>query len=285
MVPDPDRAGSSSGFDVAVADASVLAGWGVTISPAQQAVLDGGGALVARPSMIRGGQVALERIQQDGASNSRTKIEAAPADLRLGDVPQGPEPLVAGAVVSAATAQRLGLPVSVTTARSDRLASQMDVGAVRAAVIAAAPTAGSVSVEQVRGSSYGAVFAILAAMGALAIALGTFSATGLALSDARTDLATLVAVGASPSTRRLVAGAQALVLSVIGSALGVVVGIVPGLAAARTLTRFGRAGEGSVIDVPWSLLALLVIGVPLVVSAVTVLVSRGRPVAPRRVVA
>jgi putative ABC transport system permease protein len=283
MVPDPRYPGSSSGRPVAVADAKVLAGWGVAITPAQQAVLDGGRALVADASMVRRGQVSLTKTSENGAEESSIKLPAVAADLATGAVPQGPPPVVAGAVVSPATAQRLGLPVTVTTARADRLASAMDVAAVRHAVIEAAPTEGDVTVERVHGCSYAPIFAILAAMGALAIALGTFSATGLALSDARTDLATLVAVGASPRTRRLVAGGQALVLSVVGTVLGVLVGAVPGLAAARLLTD--QFDQGYVIDVPWSLLALLVVGVPLVVSAVTALVGRGRPVAPRRVVA
>jgi putative ABC transport system permease protein len=283
MVPDPRYPGSSSSFQVAVADAQVLAGWGVTITPAQQDVLDAGGALVADAAMIGRGQVSLTTMADDGSPEGRIKLPASVADLGAGAVPQGPEPLVAGAVVSPATAQRLGLPVSVTVARADQPASAMDVSAVRAAVIAAAPTAGDLSVQRVHRSGYAPIFAILAVMGALAIALGTFSATGLALSDARPDLQTLVAVGASPWTRRLVAGGQALVLSVVGTALGVLVGVVPGLAAARSLT--GEFGDGVVIDVPWSLLALLLAAVPLTVSALTVLVSRGGSARARQGVA
>lgn len=275
MVPDERYEGSAINYPVAVADSTVLAGWGVTISPAQQAFLDGGGALVPDVSMIVGGSIALDYLAPGADVTSAIDLPARAADLGVGAVPRGPEPPVAGAVVSRATADRLALPVTVSEARSDRRASQMDVAAVRQAVIAAAPEAGDVTVEKTYRSTYAAVFAILAVLGALAIALGTFSATGLALSDARRDLATLVAVGASPRTRRLVAASQALVLSMIGAALGIVIGLVPGLAAARNLTGFD--GDQTVVDVPWSLLGILLVAVPLVVSGVTALVSRGRP--------
>ena len=56
---------------------------------------------------------------------------------------------------------------------------------------------------------------------------GTLTATFLALSDARPDLATLSAVGAAPRTRRRVAAAYALVIGFVGAVLGAVVGLHP----------------------------------------------------------
>ena len=50
---------------------------------------------------------------------------------------------------------------------------------------------------------------VLGALGAVLMLGGTLTATFLALSDARPDLATLSAVGASPRTRRGVAAAYA----------------------------------------------------------------------------
>lgn len=275
MVPDEAYPGTTVGTSVAVADAAVLRGWGVTITPAQQSALDEGGALVPFASMIDSGEATLQDYSDGMTQEGAIRLPAVRADLGLGDVPQGPEPVVAGAVISPATAERLGLPVRIDSARADRQASSMSISAVREAVIAAAPAAADITIVRERGSEYGTIFAILAVTGAIAVAIGSFSATGLALSDARKDLATLVAVGASPLTRRLVAGSQALVLALLGAVLGVAIGFVPGLAAARLLTAFGPGGR--VIDVPWSLLAILVIGVPLAVAAITALVSRGRP--------
>ena len=274
MVPDEAYPGSTVGTAVAVADTAVLRGWGVTITPNQQSVLDEGGALVPFSSMITAGEATLQEYSEAMTRDTAIRLPAVQADLGLGRVPRGPEPVVAGAIISPATAERLGLPVEVVSARADQPASTMSIGALREAVIAAAPEAGDVTVVRVRGSDYGPIFAILAVLGAVAVALGTFSATGLALSDARRDLATLVAVGASPRTRRLVAGSQALLLALLGAGLGVAIGFVPGLAAARLLTAFGPGGH--VIDVPWSLLGILLVVVPLVVAGVTALVSRGR---------
>ena len=59
---------------------------------------------------------------------------------------------------------------------------------------------------------------------------GTLTATFLALSDARPDLATLSAVGASPRTRRGVAAAYAVVVGLVGAVLGAAVGFIPGIA-------------------------------------------------------
>ena len=57
---------------------------------------------------------------------------------------------------------------------------------------------------------------VLAGLGAVLMLGGTLTATFLALSDARPDLATLSAVGASPRTRRGVAAAYAVVVGLVG---------------------------------------------------------------------
>ena len=87
---------------------------------------------------------------------------------------------------------------------------------------------------------------VLAGLGALLMLGGTLTATFLALSDARPDLATLSAIGASPRTRRRVAAAYALVVGVVGAVLGALVGFIPGVAVSYPLTRIdGAVGSGS----------------------------------------
>ena len=109
---------------------------------------------------------------------------------------------------------------------------------------------------------------------------GTLAATALALGDAKGDLATLSAVGASPRTRRLVAGWYALVVSGIGAVLGAAVGFVPGLALAYSLTQGGYGGpgvpQGPFFAVPWLLVLLVVVGLPLLMAAVVTVFSRSR---------
>ena len=120
---------------------------------------------------------------------------------------------------------------------------------------------------------------ILAALGGILMLGGTLTATFLALSDARADLATLSAVGASPRTRRRVAAAYAGVIGVVGAALGAVVGFIPGVAVAFPLTR-GRVGEQRrdrpVPRRPVAAGLGLVILLPLVTAALVGLTARSR---------
>ncbi len=97
------------------------------------------------------------------------------------------------------------------------------------------------------------VLLVLGALGGVLMLGGTLTATFLALSDARPDLATLSAVGAAPRTRRRIAAAYALVIGFVGAILGVVVGFVPGIAISRPLTSTNFSGtdaRGPYLDVP-----------------------------------
>jgi putative ABC transport system permease protein len=110
---------------------------------------------------------------------------------------------------------------------------------------------------------------------------GTLTSTFLALSDARPDLATLAAVGASPRTRRSVAAAYALSVGVVGAVLGAAVGFVPGIAVSYPLTR-GYVGPGGgspdshYLSIPWAEIAGLVVALPLITALVVGLAARSR---------
>ncbi|RJS45623.1 FtsX-like permease family protein [Nocardioides cavernaquae] len=136
-----------------------------------------------------------------------------------------------------------------------------------------------------RDALYGVMLGILVGLGSLLMLGGTLTATFLALSDARPDLATLSAVGAAPRTRRVVAAAYALVIGGIGAVLGAIVGFVPGIAATWPLTSSSwMPGEGSshTIDVPWLLISAVVLGLPLFTALVVGLFATSRlPVVAR----
>ncbi|TIC82872.1 ABC transporter permease [Nocardioides sp. GY 10127] len=125
---------------------------------------------------------------------------------------------------------------------------------------------------------------VLAALGAVLMLGGTLTATFLALSDARPDLATLSAVGAAPRTRRAVAAGYALMIGLVGAVLGAVVGLVPGWAITFPLTSpssyqlYGQAAEepSHYFEVPWLLLGGVVLGLPLLVAGVVWLSARSR---------
>jgi putative ABC transport system permease protein len=120
---------------------------------------------------------------------------------------------------------------------------------------------------------------ILGVLGGVLMLGGTLTATFLALSDARPDLATLSAVGASPRTRRAVAAAYALVVGFVGAVLGAAVGFIPGIAVTYPLTapyNTGEPGPSHYLDVPWTLILTLVVGLPLLTALIVGLTARSR---------
>jgi putative ABC transport system permease protein len=127
---------------------------------------------------------------------------------------------------------------------------------------------------------------ILFALGAVLMLGGTLTATFLALSDARPDLATLSAVGAAPRTRRGVAAAYALVVGFVGAVLGAAVGFIPGIAVTYPLTSTAwmtnpldaRGDElpSHFVDVPWLMVLGLVVVLPVATAVIVGLTARSR---------
>ena len=127
---------------------------------------------------------------------------------------------------------------------------------------------------------------ILFSLGAVLMIGGTLTATFLALSDARPDLATLSAIGAAPRTRRGVAASYALVVGFVGALLGAAVGFIPGIAITYPLTSTefmsnaldarGNELPSHFVDIPWSMILGLVVVLPLVTAAIVGLTARSR---------
>jgi putative ABC transport system permease protein len=139
--------------------------------------------------------------------------------------------------------------------------------------------------------------------------LSTVLVTALALGDARPELVTMGAVGASPRIRRLFAMWAAAVVAGVGALLGVLAGIAPAWAAVRSIDLImdpaaclwsplgpsygGETGDmrGMVycdaplavpLDVPWTLLTLVVVGLPVVSGLLFAAFTRARLPLPRR---
>lgn len=129
-----------------------------------------------------------------------------------------------------------------------------------------------------------AAYWILGILGGVLMLGGTLSATFLALSDARADLATLSAVGAEPRTRRAVAASYALMVGLTGALLGAAVGFIPGVAIAKPLTGNGWLGvdvngeelPDYFLAIPWPMIAGLVVALPLLTALVVGLATRSR---------
>ncbi|WP_371786229.1 ABC transporter permease [Streptosporangium subroseum] len=118
-------------------------------------------------------------------------------------------------------------------------------------------------------------------VGALVLVVGgTLAATRLAAADMRPERATMMAIGASPGTLRMVVAGQALYISGLGALVGLVTGTVTGVALSRPMTTYG-AGDPATIAIPWPFVIAVVVGLP-VLATVAALITRTRLPLPRR---
>ncbi|HEX3003727.1 MAG TPA: FtsX-like permease family protein, partial [Angustibacter sp.] len=259
-----------------VADPAALTALGYRLSDAQVALLREGGVLVPSPALVdSSGHARLTTYETNYRDNS-----AVVRDVRTVTVP----------AAALAPHREAGLLTVVGAIMTPQTATALDLGWTQTGgVLSPASTpltrdAQDRLEEVLRGSAqyldvytergFDETFTLplvgLIAIAALAVLVGTLTATGLALVDGRPDAATLAAVGARPRTRRTMAAAQAVVIGLLGSLTGIAVGVVPGLAVTWPLTaaRFDEATgttqwSSPTIDVPWLLLLVVGVGVPL----------------------
>lgn len=280
--------GYSGDTEAFVADAATIASWGVDLDQQAKSALDAGQVLVRSPGLMKHGQARIDL--EEGDKSTTAKIPAVVVDLGTGAVPKGPEPQLAGAVMTPATAKAHGIPWTTTRAISPRGAPTVSKAIekrVKAAVSGIDPINAGATVERGFQESYALPFLALIGVGTLAVLIGTLTATGLALSDARPDFSTLAAVGAAPRTRRLVAGAQAIVLATLGALLGIAVGFAPGVAATWPLTTDAYTDgvqhvTGPVIQIPWLMFGVIIVAVPAVAALAAMLFTRSRLPVVRR---
>ena len=127
----------------------------------------------------------------------------------------------------------------------------------------------------------------------LIILVATLVSTALSTAETQSMMGTFAAVGATRSTRRNLAAAQAGSLGVIGALLGTLVGFVPGIALARAYTRYpmeamtyGEYTAPALVDptvvIPWLQLAIPVIAVPALAALLAWLAIRKAPTVTRR---
>ena len=262
-------------------DALALAGTGASADAlaAARRALDRGGVVVFADRPLPEERVRVRRTVFE--DEPRSEVEAVRPDgawlLPAARLPAARGVAPAAVVLSEAAAERVGL-VPRTVALT--VGSALDGDAedrVQQALAAVDPEA-SLHVERgPRDRELLIVLALLGTGGAVLVLGGTLTATLLALADARPDLATLGAVGAAPGLRRRIAACHAAAIGILGALLGAAVGLVPGVAVAYPLTGGWLlvdgtgapvAGPNVFVDVPWSLLGVLVVGVPLLAAAV-----------------
>ena len=273
---------SAYGPSIAVADTVAELGLEPDLAAAADEALAAGRAVVFTTSedTVVEATVRQETWSPSGPEPESVSTELVSAQLLRWDQDElGPAP--ASAVLPTAMAEEVGLEVGTM---SLRLTGDLDAAAetrIRESVQGAADGA-YLYVERgyERPDEALIVLLVLGALGGVLMLGGTLTATFLALSDARPDLATLSAVGAAPRTRRRVAAAYALVIGSVGAILGAAVGFIPGIAISRPLTSgvasSGSAPDGPFLAIPWLLVAAIVVALPLLTAAVVGLTARSR---------
>ena len=267
---------STWGPMVAVADTAAEIGVTGEAATSIDAALGGGRAILFTVRTDSDADITIrqETWLENSSEPESTKTATVAAELVAWQEAWGPAPSMS--ILPTSVAEDVGLDVVTTSLRVSG-----DIGAATETRIqesvAGAADGASLYVERgyERPDEALIILLVLGALGGVLMLGGTLTATFLALSDARPDLATLAAVGAAPRTRRRVAAAYALVIGFVGAILGAAVGFIPGIAISRPLTSYTGNG-GPYLSVPWMLIAVIVIALPLLTAAVVGLTARSR---------
>ncbi|MEU9044223.1 MULTISPECIES: FtsX-like permease family protein [unclassified Kitasatospora] len=269
--------------------------YGVT-DPAAGQALAAGKAVVFDARYLKDGKVALQYSEPvsfseytaGGSSNKKPVRHEIAVDAVLADAAM---PAPGQAVISPDTAAGLGFATSMAgsvwlpgTVPSDGAQQKAD------GALAKISDRDVLTVERGYQSRAGlvtlglSVFASLVALGAAGIA------TGLAAADSQRDLTTLAAVGAEPRIRRSLSGFQCGVIAAMGALLGVVCGIVPGVAlrkvegAARSFPGMSpdEIANGATVVIPWLTIGATVVVLPLLAAGLAAVLTRSRITMLRR---
>ncbi|GAA1913339.1 FtsX-like permease family protein [Nocardioides hwasunensis] len=269
------------GAAIAVADSAAELGVQGPAADAIDAALSSGRAVVFTVSADLDGDVAVtqETWSADGdLAESRTSDAVPAAFIAWDGQDWGWAP--SSSILPTVVADELGLDVTTTSLRlSGDLDEATETRIAEQVEGAAAGTYTYVERGYERAPYAFIVLLVLAVLAGVLMLGGTLTATFLALSDARPDLATLSAVGAAPRTRRRVAAAYALVIGFVGALLGAGVGFIPGVAISRPLTSVpitGAPEQGPFLDIPWLLIGVIVLALPLLTAAIVGLTARSR---------
>jgi putative ABC transport system permease protein len=245
-------------------------------TPAPNATVTIRGRTQGAPITVDGKTVFCDGVGPDGVlpqgcPPSSDKTVTLPAAVV-------PAPLQGGIAVVALHALE---PVGVTFTPMNLLldATRMPTAAEEQKADSAAAALGVRERLYVERGYQGGTMLGLLALAAVAgiVTLGAAAvATGLAITDAQSDLETLAAVGARPRVRRVLAGSQAAVTAALGAVLGSAFGLVPAIGLIETQVHGGpgaldqsgnRIADGpSYLTVPWLFLAVVILALPVLAA-------------------
>jgi putative ABC transport system permease protein len=262
-----------------------------TSDPVITSALREGRVVVSNPGQVWPDHTVHVRVAEhpaNGKASQRTvKLPAVAVDPRLG---------LNSPVFPPSTARALGVQLSPigVLASTTRTPTTAQEKAAETAVNRLVPV--NIQVERgYQGQIPVGLLALVIATTVIALG-GTFTAVGLAAAEGKTDVATLAAIGASPAVRRRLASAHAAVITLLGSGLGLLTGLLAGWALVRLHQRPDRPSppgglpayivrhlDGWPLAIPWSTVTLVVLGVPLLATGIGFLTTRSRLPLVRRV--
>jgi putative ABC transport system permease protein len=258
-------------FGTIVDDGTLMTQLGIDDDQAAQGLASGGVLVPDDMFVWSDGQAHLRIDVDDPTSSAEPEVSTVTADAFIGDWTDR----LGSLVVSPEVAEAIGLG-SVTAGALVVSAEPLDDVAL--ARVQGAFSAVDENAEVFRDDppapANAAPMLISLAIAALVALVATGLATGLAGSHIAPDLATLLAIGAAPRTRRRIVAAQAVVIAGTGALLG---GIA-GLSLGGVVVLWERA-QGAWPDfpfvVPWQL-AALVVAIPVVAGGAGYLFTRSR---------
>lgn len=288
--------------DVLVGGPAVLHALGIRDGAAEQALARGETVLFSKPYDDHGSldlqivddvsKAGDTTMAEDGsAASGRWPVKRLPVYLAEEHLPYGVKAVVPERAARAARITTVPVGSLFTTSRvpsgKEKQAVDKDLAdrGVQAQVYVERGYTGKGSAVELAL----AIFAGLVTVGAAGIA------TGLSQTDAEPDLRTLAAIGASPRVRRTLSGFQCGVIATMGVLLGAVAGVLPAIGLRRMELRLAWEDYHRALDegypgnlphvpivLPWGMLGLLIVLVPIGSTVLAALITRSRVQQGRR---
>ncbi|MDR7189147.1 MFS family permease [Microbacterium sp. BE35] len=296
---DPEAQDYSSSFGqdpsnpisvVAAEDVRVV--MGLELPASALAAYRDGAALVADGRFVSGGAIDVATFAGADVYEGRTPdniwerrssspppadpVRVARMDAIVVDAPLQPVAIA----VAPSTAERLGMvlvpervvattPAPLAWAERDRMQAQAEL--LSGAAFTLAP-----GVEEGPPSDAAWMVPLLAAVAVLVLGVSAV-ALGLARFERRPDDATIAAVGGTRSLRRGIGFWQGLIIAGLGALAGAAVGVLAPIG-------FSIQSEGAlqISDIPWWLIAAVVVALPLAIAVTNWLAPPRRPELTRR---
>jgi len=253
---------------------------GAVMTPAARTVLERGGAV------LLGTDVSSEEDTVDlgvFVANDPTFDDPANASLAIKHtLPAVKLPvdrsMVAAVFVTEETARSMGYEINhgMLLLATDAVPTLEQES--RADAIASSAGLGDLRIDRGYSSGHGVASLVLAGVSGVITICGIAMAVGLAAAEGRADLATLGAIGAEPRRRRKIAMAQAGVIGLLGCGLGLALGTFVAVVARGALLI-------AVWVVPWALIGIAAVGVPLLAVSIAGAFTRSRLPVVRRAAA